>query len=600
MASGPVVVAGRAIAQTSMENNDLQIKRHSCAHVMAQAVQQLFPGTKLGIGPAIENGFYYDFDCPHQFVPEDLKAIEAKMKEIIKARQPFERKEMSKAEAKAFFEKRGETYKLELLEELPDGEITVYLNGDYADLCRGPHVEHTGKINSFKLTTIAGAYWRGDEKRPMLQRIYGLCFNTKDELNAYVKQQEEAAKRDHRKLGPELDLFSINDHVGPGLILMHPKGGMLRKILEDWIKEQNLKRGYDLVVSPHIARLHLFEISGHAGFYSDSMFHPMEVDGEKYQIKPMNCPFHVEIYNTHLRSYRDLPLRFSELGTVYRYERSGALHGLLRVRGFTQDDAHIFCTPEQVEDEVKQCFEFAMHIFKTFGFEKYAVELSTRDPEHPEHFTGDVADWERAENALKHVLETNNIPYTTHAGEAAFYGPKIDIKVMDAIGRLWQLSTIQFDFNLPQRFNLEYVAPEGRKRPIMVHRAMFGSIERFTGVIIEHYAGWFPLWLAPVQIKLLTLTDDQIPFAKEVAAKMREAGLRPELDIRPEKLGLKIREAHMQRIPYTAIIGAKEAAEGKLTIRLKGGENTQPLTVDEVIAKMKEEVKSYSLTNLLK
>ena len=507
---------------------------------------------------------------------------------------------MSKAEAKAFFEKRGETYKLELLEELPDGEITVYVNGDYADLCRGPHVEHTGKINSFKLTTIAGAYWRGDEKRPMLQRIYGLCFNTKDELNAYVKQQEEAAKRDHRKLGPELDLFSINDHVGPGLILMHPKGGMLRKILEDWIKEQNLKRGYDLVVSPHIARLHLFEISGHAGFYSDSMFHPMEVDGEKYQIKPMNCPFHVEIYNTHLRSYRDLPLRFSELGTVYRYERSGALHGLLRVRGFTQDDAHIFCTPEQVEDEVKQCFEFAMHIFKTFGFEKYAVELSTRDPEHPEHFTGDVADWERAENALKHVLETNNIPYTTHAGEAAFYGPKIDIKVMDAIGRLWQLSTIQFDFNLPQRFNLEYVAPEGRKRPIMVHRAMFGSIERFTGVIIEHYAGWFPLWLAPVQIKLLTLTDDQIPFAKEVAAKMREAGLRPELDIRPEKLGLKIREAHMQRIPYTAIIGAKEAAEGKLTVRLKGGENTQPLPVDEVIAKMQEEVKLYSLTNLLK
>ncbi len=600
MAPGPVVVAGRTIAQTKMENKDLETKRHSCAHVMAQAVQQLFPGTKLGIGPAIENGFYYDFDCPHQFTPEDLKAIETKMKEIIKARQPFERKEMSKAEAKEFFTKRGETYKLELLEDLPDGQITVYLNGDYADLCRGPHVENTGKVNSFKLTTIAGAYWRGDEKRPMLQRIYGLCFNTKDELNAYVKQQEEAAKRDHRKLGPELDLFSINDHVGPGLILMHPKGGMLRKILEDWIKEQNLKRGYDLVVSPHIARLHLFEISGHAGFYSDSMFHPMEVDGEKYQIKPMNCPFHVEIYNTHLRSYRDLPLRFSELGTVYRYERSGALHGLLRVRGFTQDDAHIFCTPEQVEDEVKQCFEFAMHIFKTFGFEKYAVELSTRDPEHPEHFTGDVADWERAENALKHVLETNHIPYTTHAGEAAFYGPKIDIKVMDAIGRLWQLSTIQFDFNLPQRFNLEYVAPEGRKRPIMVHRAMFGSIERFTGVIIEHYAGWFPLWLAPVQIKLLTLTDEQIPFAKEVAAKMREAGLRPELDIRPEKLGLKIREAHLQRIPYTAIIGAKEAAEGKLTIRLKGGENTQPLTLDEVIAKMLEEVKSYSLTNLLK
>lgn len=434
----------------------------------------------------------------------------------------------------------------------------------------------------------------------MLQRIYGLSFNSKDELNAYVKQQEEAAKRDHRKLGPELDLFSINDHVGPGLILMHPKGGMLRKVLEDWIKDQNLKRGYDLVVSPHIARLHLFEISGHAGFYSDSMFHPMEVDGDNYQIKPMNCPFHVEIYKSHLRSYRDLPLRFSELGTVYRYERSGALHGLLRVRGFTQDDAHIFCTPEQVEEEVKQCFEFAMHIFKTFGFEKYSVELSTRDPEHPEHFTGEVEDWERAESALKRVLETNHIPYTTHAGEAAFYGPKIDIKVMDAIGRLWQLSTIQFDFNLPQRFDLEYVAAEGRKRPIMVHRAMFGSIERFTGVILEHFAGWFPLWLAPVQAKILTLTDEQIPYAKEVAAQMRAAGLRPELDVRPEKLGLKIREAHLERIPYTFVIGAKEAENKAVTVRLRDGKNLNGLPLAEVIAKMKEEVDSFSLQNLLK
>ena len=582
-----------------MEKQELETMRHSCAHVMAQAVQQLFPGTKLGIGPAIDNGFYYDFDCPAQFTPEDLKKIETKMKEIIKARQPFERKEMSKAEAKEFFTKRGETYKLELLEELEDGTITVYVNGDYADLCRGPHLEHTGRITNFKLSTIAGAYWRGDEKRPMLQRIYGLCFENKDALSAYVKQQEEAAKRDHRKLGPELGLFTINDNVGPGLILFQPKGGMLRRILEDWIKDQNLKRGYDLVVSPHIARLHLFEVSGHAGFYSESMFHPMEVDGEKYQIKPMNCPFHVEIYRSHLRSYRDLPLRFSELGTVYRYERSGALHGLLRVRGFTQDDAHIFCTPEQVEDEVKQCFEFAMHIFKTFGFEKFSVELSTRDPEHPEHFTGDVKDWDRAENALKHVLESNQIPYTTHAGEAAFYGPKIDIKVMDAIGRLWQLSTIQFDFNLPQRFNLEYVSSTGRERPIMVHRAMFGSIERFIGVIIEHYAGWFPLWLAPVQMKLLTLTDAQIPAAQAIAAKMRAAGLRVEVDSRPEKLGLKIREAHLERIAYTGIVGAKEAQNGTLTVRLKDGKNLEALPVDDVIAKMKEEVQTHSLVNLL-
>ena len=582
-----------------MEKQELETMRHSCAHVMAQAVQQLFPGTKLGIGPAIENGFYYDFDCPTQFTPEDLKKIETKMKEIIKARQPFERKEMSKAEAKEFFTQRGETYKLELLDELEDGTITVYVNGDYADLCRGPHLEHTGRITNFKLSTIAGAYWRGDEKRPMLQRIYGLCFENKDALNAYVKQQEEAAKRDHRKLGPELGLFTINDNVGPGLILFQPKGGMLRRVLEDWIKDENLKRGYDLVVSPHIARLHLFEVSGHAGFYSESMFHPMEVDGEKYQIKPMNCPFHVEIYRSHLRSYRDLPLRFSELGTVYRYERSGALHGLLRVRGFTQDDAHIFCTPEQVEDEVKQCFEFAMHIFKTFGFENFSVELSTRDPQHPEHFTGDVKDWDRAENALKHVLETNKIPYTTHAGEAAFYGPKIDIKVMDAIGRLWQLSTIQFDFNLPQRFDLEYVSSDGRERPIMVHRAMFGSIERFIGVIIEHFAGWFPLWLAPVQMKLLTLTDAQIPAAKAIAAKMREAGLRVEVDCRPEKLGLKIREAHLERISYTGIVGAKEAENGTLTVRLKDGKNLEALPVDEVIAKMQQEVKERSLVNLL-
>ena len=582
-----------------MEKQELETMRHSCAHVMAQAVQQLFPGTKLGIGPAIDNGFYYDFDCPAQFTPEDLKKIETKMKEIIKSRQPFERKEMSKAEAKEFFTKRGETYKLELLEELEDGTITVYVNGDYADLCRGPHLEHTGKITNFKLSAIAGAYWRGDEKRPMLQRIYGLCFENKDALSAYVKQQEEAAKRDHRKLGPELGLFTINDNVGPGLILFQPKGGMLRRILEDWIKDENLKRGYDLVVSPHIARLHLFEVSGHAGFYSESMFHPMEVDGEKYQIKPMNCPFHVEIYRSHLRSYRDLPLRFSELGTVYRYERSGALHGLLRVRGFTQDDAHIFCTPEQVEDEVKQCFEFAMHIFKTFGFEKFSVELSTRDPEHPEHFTGDVKDWDRAENALKHVLESNQIPYTTHAGEAAFYGPKIDIKVMDAIGRLWQLSTIQFDFNLPQRFNLEYVSSTGRERPIMVHRAMFGSIERFIGVIIEHYAGWFPLWLAPVQMKLLTLTDAQIPAAQAIAAKMRAAGLRVEVDSRPEKLGLKIREAHLERIAYTGIVGAKEAQNGTLTVRLKDGKNLEALPIDDVIAKMKEEVQTHSLVNLL-
>lgn len=583
-----------------MEHNELETKRHSCAHVMAAAVQQLFPGTKIGIGPAIENGFYYDFDCPHTFTPEDLKTIETKMKELIKARIPFERVEMSKAEAESFFTKLGETYKLELIEDLKDGEITLYTMGDYTDLCRGPHVENAGKLgtNTFKLTTIAGAYWRGDEKRPMLQRIYALYFNTKDELNAYIKQQEEAVKRDHRKLGTELDLFSINEAIGPGLVLTHPKGGMLRKILEDWIKDENIKRGYDMVYSPHIARLHLWEISGHANFYSENMFQPIEVDNDKYQLKPMNCPFHLEIYKSHLRSYRDLPLRFSELGTVYRYERSGVLHGLLRVRGFTQDDAHIFCTPEQIEDEVKQCFDFAMHIFKTFGFENFSVELSTRDPNKPENFTGDPADWERAETALKNVLEREGIAYTVHTGEAAFYGPKIDIKVMDAIGRFWQLSTIQFDFNLPERFDLEYVSSEGRKRPLMVHRAMFGSIERFLGVMIEHYAGLFPLWLAPVQVKLLTLTDEQIPYAREVAQKMREAGLRPELDTRPEKLGLKIREAHMQKIPYTVIIGAKEAEEKTLTLRLRTGKNLDPQPYEQIISTLCKEAAERSLKNL--
>ena len=578
--------------------DNIEMKRHSCSHVLAAAVQELFPGTKLGIGPAIENGFYYDFLSDHKFTPEDLKTIEDKMKQIVKSKEPFVRKEISKSEAEALFKSKGEDFKVELISELPDGEISIYTNGSFVDLCRGPHVEHTGMLNNFKLTHTAGAYWRGDEKRPQMQRIYGIAFETKEELKEYIKQQEEAAKRDHRKLGAELQLFNINDDVGPGLVLWMPKGGMLRKVLEDWIKEENLKRGYGLVTTPHIARLHLWEKSGHANFYTDSMFKPIEVDEQKYQLKPMNCPFHIAIYNTALRSYRDLPLRLFELGTVYRYERSGVMHGLLRVRGFTQDDGHIFCAPEQIEKEVQDCFNFAMHIMKTFGFEKFKVELSTWDEKHPENYTGKSEDWHRAQAALEDVLKTNNIPYTAHAGEAAFYGPKIDIKLIDAIGRPWQLSTIQFDFNLPERFDITYVAAEGRKRPLMVHRAMLGSVERFIGILIEHYAGVFPLWLAPVQAKVLTLTDAQVPYAKEVCDKLTAAGLRPELDDRGEKLGAKIRQAHLEKVPYTVIIGAKEAQDRTVTIRLRSGKNVENVKLEDFISKLKEENDTRSLANL--
>ncbi len=578
-----------------MENANIEVKRHSCSHVLAEAVQELFKGTKLGIGPAIENGFYYDFLSDHKFTPEDLKTIEKKMQQIIAAAEPFVCQKISKEDALKMFADRGEEFKVELIKELPDDQITIYTNGNFTDLCRGPHIEHTGKVKHFKLTHTAGAYWRGDEKRPQMQRIYGIAFETKEELNDYIKQQEEAAKRDHRKLGTELNLFFMDEDIGPGLVLWQPKGGMLRKTLEDWIRNENLKRGYDMVFSPHIARLHLWQKSGHANFYSENMFSPIEVDDQKYQLKPMNCPFHISIYNAQLRSYRDLPLRLAELGTVYRYERSGVMHGLLRVRGFTQDDAHIFCTPEQIESEVQACFEFALHIFKTFGFEKYKVELSTWDETKPENYTGKAEDWHRAQAALEDVLKKNNIPYTSQAGEAAFYGPKIDIKLIDAIGRPWQLSTIQFDFNLPERFDLTYIAKEGRERPLMVHRAMLGSIERFIGILIEHYAGLFPLWLAPVQAKIVTLTDEQIPFAKELAQKMREAGLRPELDLRPEKLGAKIRQAHLEKVPYTLVVGAKEAENKCVTIRLRSGKNLEGVSVEDLINKMKEEVKSFSL-----
>ena len=571
--------------------------RHSCAHVMAQAVTELFPGTKLGIGPAIEYGFYYDFDSPHHFVPEDLPKIEGRMHKIINERQPFMCAEHSKKEALEKFGADGEKYKVELINDLQDGTISFYSNGGFTDLCKGPHVENTGEIKHFKLTQLAGAYWRGDERNPMLQRIYGIAFQTKEELEAHLKQLEEAAKRDHRKLGAELKLFSITDECGPGLVLWHPRGGRIRKILEDWIRNENIKRGYEMIYTPHIARLHLWQTSGHASFYKENMYSTIDVDNQEYQLKPMNCPFHILVYKNELRSYRDLPLRLSELGTVYRYERSGTLHGLMRVRGFTQDDAHIFCTPEQIEREVDDCFDFAMHIMKTFGF-KSQVTLSLWDESKPESYTGDPKDWQMAQALLEDVLKKRGVEYECIKGEAAFYGPKIDIKVIDAINRPWQLTTIQFDFNLPQKFDLEYVADSGRKRPYMVHRALLGSIERFFGILVEHYAGWFPLWLAPVQAKILTLTSNEVPFAKKLADDMKKAGLRVEVDERPEKIGLKIRETHLEKIPYMIMVGPKEAEAGTVTLRVRSGKNIPGLKPEEVIATLQKEVAGCSLENL--
>ncbi|HUT85816.1 MAG TPA: threonine--tRNA ligase [Elusimicrobiales bacterium] len=583
----------------SDENNNEKL-RHSCAHVLADAVQKLFPGTKLGIGPAIENGFYYDFDSKHKFVPEDLPAIEAKMKEIVKLKTSFTCSKISKEKAVDYFKKEGEKFKVELIKDLQDGEISIYKSGEFTDLCKGPHVENTGAIKHFKLTRIAGAYWRGDEKRPMLQRVYGVAFESKKELDDYLIQMEEAKKRDHRKLGTELDLFSIQDECGPGLVLWHPKGGMIRKVLEDWIRDENIKRNYDIVYTPHIARLKLWQISGHTDFYSENMFKPIEVEKDSYQLKPMNCPFHILIYKNKLRSYRDLPMRLFELGTDYRYERSGVVHGLFRVRGFTMDDAHIFCTPEQMEKEIFDCFEFAMHVFKTFGFKEYKVELSTRDESQSKGYTGSDEDWNMAQSALRNVLKSNKIPYKEVSGEAAFYGPKIDIKLVDAIGRLWQLTTIQFDFNLPERFGLEYVAESGRKRPLVIHRALLGSLERFFGILIEHYAGLFPLWLAPVQVKILTLTSNEEEYAKNIASELKKAGIRASLDMRSEKVGLKIREAHNQKIPYSIVIGGKEVENKTLTLRIRSGKNISNLKVDELIKTLKEEISSYSQENLYK
>lgn len=590
----PITEGGTLVPITPKDPEALELLRHSAAHVLAQAVKELFPEAKLAIGPATELGFYYDFDYERSFTPEDLKAIEKRMKKIIKKRLPIVREDIPKEEAIKLFESLGETYKLELLEEIPDETVSIYRQGDFVDLCRGPHVPHTGWIKAFKLLSVAGAYWRGDEKNPMLWRIYGTAFFDKEALKAYLERLEEAKRRDHRRLGKELELFSIEEDVGPGLILWHPKGALVRKIIEDFWKEEHLKAGYELVITPHIARRHLWKISGHLDFYAENMFAPMQIDEIEYQLKPMNCPFHILIYKSRRRSYRELPIRWCELGTVYRYERSGVLHGLMRVRGFTQDDAHIFCREDQLEEEIFRCLDLTIYFLSVFGFKEYQIFLSTR----PEKYVGSEEIWEKAEEALRRALEAKGLPYEIDPGEGVFYGPKIDIKIKDVLDRFWQCSTIQVDFNLPERFEMTYVGEDNRPhRPIMIHRALLGSLERFFGVLIEHYAGAFPVWLAPVQVIILTVTDRHIPFGEVVFERLQKAELRVEKDFRSEKLGYKIREAQLKKIPYMIILGDNEVEKEVITVRTRKGENLPMMEIDEFIAKIQEEIASKHILN---
>jgi threonyl-tRNA synthetase len=566
----------------------LEIIRHSTSHLMAQAVQSLFPQVKVTIGPAIETGFYYDFDVDHPFTPEDLEKIEAKMQELAKTNLPIERQELSSAEAIALFRQLGESYKVELIEDLGVEAVSLYRQGDFVDLCRGPHLPSTSWCKAFKLTSIAGAYWRGDENRKMLQRVYGTAFADKKELDAYLARLEEAKRRDHRKLGRELDLFSFNDEVGAGFAIWHPKGAMLRTILEDFERKEHLKRSYDIVVGPQILKTELWQRSGHYENYRENMYFT-EVDEQGFGIKPMNCLAHMMIYKSHLRSYRDLPLRYFELGTVHRHERAGVLHGLLRVRCFTQDDAHILCTPDQLDSEIKGVISFVNDVMGIFGFD-YEMELSTR----PEKSIGSDADWERATKALLGALQDSGRPFEINEGDGAFYGPKIDIKLRDCLDRKWQCATIQCDFTLPERFDLTFVDADGeRKRPVMVHRVILGSIERFIGVLIEHFAGNFPVWLSPVQAIVLTVTDAQIPYAQEVYDQLRQAGMRVQKDFRNEKLGFKIREAQLQKIPYMLIIGDKEVESRTLTPRFRDGQNLSAMAVGAFADFVAQEVAQF-------
>jgi threonyl-tRNA synthetase len=577
---------------TSKDPKALEVYRHSTAHLLAAAVLELFPETKLGIGPPIDTGFYYDFDRATPFTPEDLEKIEKKMWEIQKRNLPYERVMTGKDEGLRKYS--DDWMKRELIEERAGDIFSEYTLGPYfIDFCRGPHVPSTSKIKAFKLLSIAGAYWKGDEHNKQLQRIYGTAFFNQKELDDYLAKLEEAKRRDHRKLGKELDLFSIQELAGPGLIFFHPKGGTVRKIIEDWMRDQYIKRGYSLVYTPHVARSDLWKTSGHYGFYAENMFKRMELDDAEYQLKPMNCPFHILIYADRMHSYRDLPVRLGELGTVYRYERSGVMHGLLRVRGFTQDDAHIFCAPEQIEDEIVNCLQFAIDTLNTFGFDQYEAELSTWDKGVSGKYDGTADQWNLGESALKKACERLNLKIKVTPDEAAFYGPKIDVKLVDAIGRLWQLSTVQFDFTLPRRFALEYIAEDGKAhQPLMVHRALYGSIERFFGILIEHYAGAFPVWLAPVQATVLPITDKQTEYAKKVRDELDAAGIRVHLDDRSEKVNLKIREAQLQKIPYMLVVGDREAQSGQVSVRHRkhGDQGAKPLA--EFIADVQKKVES--------
>ena len=574
---------------TNRDPEALQVFRHSSAHLLAAAVLELFPETKLGHGPPTDTGFFYDFYRPTPFTPEDLEKIEKRMQELAEKDIPYAQDFLPRQEGLERFKSEGDFMKCHFIEQFttPDEKISLYRTGKFVDFCRGPHIPSTGKIKAFKLLNIAGAYWLGDEKNPQLQRIYGTSFYSKKELDDYLHKLEEAKRRDHRVLGQQLDLFSIQELAGPGLIFWHPKGGIMRKTMEDWLRDEYLERGYSLVYTPHVARVDLWKTSGHEGYYAENMFTPMKLDDADYRIKPMNCPFHILIYKDQLRSYRDLPVRLGELGTVYRYERSGVMHGLMRVRGFTQDDAHIFCTPQQIEDEIVGCMDFALAVLNTFGFSEYQVELSTWDPKDRKNFLGSDEQWELANRSLENALKRRNVHYTIIPGEAAFYGPKIDVKLVDAIGRLWQLSTIQFDFNLPQRFDLEYVGEDGqRHQPLMVHRALWGSVERFFGVLIEHYAGAFPLWLAPVQVVVVPISERHHEYAEKVGEQLREAGARVHVDSRSEKMNAKIREHALQKAPYIVVVGDKEAQAGTVNVRTRGKEKTDDMPAVEFAARV--------------
>ncbi|MGH7251854.1 MAG: threonine--tRNA ligase [Nitrospiraceae bacterium] len=557
-----------------------EVYRHSSTHIMAQAAKEVFPTAQLAIGPAIEEGFYYDFAFERPFTPEDLDKIEARAHDIIKADRPFKRMEMSRQDAIRFFRERGESYKVDILEHIEDPTASLYSQGEFVDLCRGPHVPSTGRVTALKLLSGAGAYWRGDERNPMLQRIYGTSFPTQAALDAHLAKLEEIKRRDHRKLGKDLDLITMQDEIGPGLVLWHPKGALIRLLIENFWREQHLQQGYELVYSPHIARLDLWRTSGHLDYYRDNMFVPMKVEASEYQLKPMNCPFHIMIYKSHLRSYRDLPIRYGELGTVYRYERTGVLHGLLRVRGFTQDDAHLFCRPDQIEAEVGRVLDFTFFVLRTFGFSEFELYLSTR----PEKAVGSPERWAQATSALEAALKGRGVSYRIDPGEGVFYGPKVDIKIKDVLGRAWQCSTVQVDFNNPERFELAYIGEDGKPhQPIMIHRALMGSIERFFGILLEHYAGAFPTWLAPVQAKALCITEKQRNYAETVVGQLKAAGCRAEADLRNEKIGFKIREAEKAKIPYMLVIGDREVEQGTVSVRGRSGANQGSMTVPAVI-----------------